>query len=508
MKKIIILFCVCFVTIATFAQKELHNWTFGQNCGLTWNTTRSADCTGEAGTANATLDGLPTFFRSSIYTTEGCFSLSDKDGNLLFYSDGIKLWDKNNTEVTDKDTRFTGSSTSAQSGILLPYPGYPDRYLAVTVGYWLANNLSYSVINMNTSTGLPELDLSQLNVLFQNGSGKSGESVSAVLHENGTDYWIIGIGRDLSLNRAYLNAWLLTKDGVSATPVVTPFYHAQSNATPDQSRGYLKLTPDGKYFAWATFTANSFHIGNFDPSTGTFSNIKQTTMINGAKLDEPYGVEFSIDQSLLYLTDKKGLYVYKTDAIYTGSTLLNAPAKTFTISNMFSTGLQMAPDGRIYWACGYAGWLRIIDNTNDFDNIKVYKAPSDFLESGTTVMTGLPSFSPSWFSISEVSENVKGCRGYGATYSVKVGMKGDPSTYPTKLVWDFGDSSGLVEQAIVSGVEDYSLAHAFTASGEYTVTVTPYRANGSALAKTQFKTQIKDCLVRVNRNVRSNLRGQ
>ena len=64
-------------TMNLFAQKEANIWYFGENSGLSFNTEP------------------PTFlYDGAINTLEGSSTFSDKDGNLLFYSDGTTVWDK------------------------------------------------------------------------------------------------------------------------------------------------------------------------------------------------------------------------------------------------------------------------------------------------------------------------------------------------------------------------------------------------------------------------------
>ncbi len=61
----------------SFAQMEGSIWYFGNNAGLDFST----------GTARP-------FINSKLNTTEGCASIAGKDGQLLFYTDGITIWNK------------------------------------------------------------------------------------------------------------------------------------------------------------------------------------------------------------------------------------------------------------------------------------------------------------------------------------------------------------------------------------------------------------------------------
>lgn len=497
MKKITILSVLLLLTVSVAAQKETSNWAFGNGCGLTWNTTRSAACVGLLGTPHATLDDLPTTFGSAINTMEGCFSYSDKNGNLLFYSDGVTIWNRNHKVMTNGNG-LTGNSSSAQSGIIVPYPEHPSQYVAITIANMNFDRLSYSIVNMNTSDGLGEV-LAK-NVKIENNSGVLGESVTSVRHANGVDFWIVAPGKSYT-SSFYLNAWLLTKDGVADTPVVTSH---PGFLEPLYSNGYIKFSPDNKHFIWAGFMYDCCYYGDFDPATGQFSNIKRLADYEGTAFTSPYGVEFSPLQTVVYIADKNALYAYKADEFFAASDISSVTKKIFNTPSYSGTALQLGPDGRIYWAMQNATTIRIIDDINDFDNIKLYLSRPGFLNA--TSQGGLPSFLGSWATLS--ANDVRGCKSNATNFNIEISFLGSPGDYPVKLTWDFGDGSTPADQAISAGTTTYVQSHIYSTPGEYTVTVTPYKSNGSPLSSTKFKANIKDCLVRVNRNVRSNLKGQ
>ncbi len=67
-----------FWTSVLYAQnKQANNWYFGNNAGITFNT--------PDGSPQAVFDG-------QINQYEGCASISDYNGNLLFYTDGVTVW--------------------------------------------------------------------------------------------------------------------------------------------------------------------------------------------------------------------------------------------------------------------------------------------------------------------------------------------------------------------------------------------------------------------------------
>ena len=65
------------ITLNTYSQEEASHWYFGQNAGLNFS---------GSGDPIVLLDG-------ALNTDEGCTSISDLNGDLLFYTDGgWKTW--------------------------------------------------------------------------------------------------------------------------------------------------------------------------------------------------------------------------------------------------------------------------------------------------------------------------------------------------------------------------------------------------------------------------------
>ncbi|CAM3906845.1 MULTISPECIES: hypothetical protein [Flavobacterium] len=90
-----------------------NNWIFGGNAGLDFSTS------------------VPTQ-GNSIDAKEGCASISDTNGTLLFYTDGSKLWDGNHVQRAIGASGLKGNNSSIQSAIIVPYPGNDKQYYVFT----------------------------------------------------------------------------------------------------------------------------------------------------------------------------------------------------------------------------------------------------------------------------------------------------------------------------------------------------------------------------------------
>jgi len=73
-----LLIFLLFLSLNMFAQKEAAIWYFGDGAGLDFNN----------GSPVALTDG-------QLSTIEGCSTISDANGSLLFYTDGITIWNRN-----------------------------------------------------------------------------------------------------------------------------------------------------------------------------------------------------------------------------------------------------------------------------------------------------------------------------------------------------------------------------------------------------------------------------
>ena len=109
MKAFVILLVSLFGFLAgeILAQKETYNWRFGYYLGLSFSVTPPTNVTGS---------GMLTYESSAV--------ISDANGNLLFYTDGKTVWNKQE-QVMANGTGLLGSGPqcSSQPAVILKKPG-------------------------------------------------------------------------------------------------------------------------------------------------------------------------------------------------------------------------------------------------------------------------------------------------------------------------------------------------------------------------------------------------
>jgi hypothetical protein len=116
------------------AQEEATNWYFGDFAGVEF----------QSGNPVALTDG-------ALSTWEGCSAISSLSGELLFYTDGISVWNRDN-QIMPHGTGLLGDPSSSQSGIIVPEPGSTQLYYIFSVDdvdeYGGVNGLNFTLIDM------------------------------------------------------------------------------------------------------------------------------------------------------------------------------------------------------------------------------------------------------------------------------------------------------------------------------------------------------------------------
>jgi hypothetical protein len=138
-------------TLPSLAQYRNNNWTFGDSCGVRFNTV-----------------GIDSFYTTSVKAKGACASISDTLGNLLFYASSPKLsfwqtgiyaqgvvYNKNHQEMENGDSLFTTSAGSNEM-IIIPFPNHQNQFILFTARITSTTNpgLRYSIIDLNYNNGL------------------------------------------------------------------------------------------------------------------------------------------------------------------------------------------------------------------------------------------------------------------------------------------------------------------------------------------------------------------
>ena len=275
MNKTVLFFIFCLISFCSFSQNEASNWYFGSNAGLRFNP-----------------DGSTTNLNDGrLNTIEGCATISNSGGNLLFYTDGITVWNRLHNPMPNGIGLY-GDPSSSQSAIVVPKPNDPNIYYIFTVDTSIGGDpdmgFNYSIVDMTLNSGLGDVISTSKNInLLQD----SSEKISAVLKDCDTkSIWVITFGSSTGIvednpvfNTFY--AYEVSNSGVNTTPVKSTV-----NTFITDSRGYLKLSPDGTKLACANI-GYGLYLFDFDTTTGMVSNTTQINISNtiNKRYQVPYG---------------------------------------------------------------------------------------------------------------------------------------------------------------------------------------------------------------------------
>lgn len=425
---------VLLLTITAYPQRG-NNWVFGSKAHINFSTTPVSTGT------------------SAMSQLEGSSSISDINGNLLFYSDGVTVWNALH-QVMPNGTGLKGHFSSTQSSMIVPFPADPLRYYVFTMSAVGHNDgLQYSVVNMALDNGKGDVETKNTYLI-----GPATEKLTSVNHCNGKDVWVVTAQK----NSDKFYAYLVTATGIQP-PVISPVGVPASYFT----IGYLKFSPDGTMLACANMQAG-LDLYSFDVSTGLISNRKR--VISGSQ-HSPYGVEFSPNSKLLYVSDvvRFNPTDLRFDISQYGSLDGNEAsiaATKYEMANMiipnapmgmaYFNALQLGPDERIYVSTMGGGALMLISKPDRPGAACMYGG-SFPLAAGTGCTFGLPDFNQSYFKGTfdfDVSCTNNEVKFYFTTPAGATGIR-----------WNFGDPA--------SGANNFSTIdspiHVFTNAGLYDI---------------------------------------
>ncbi len=396
MKKTALYLFFLLVVVFGYGQGETANWYFGQRAGIQFNSD---------GSVTPLNDGL-------LRTFEGCATISDPFGDLLFYTDGITVYDRNH-RVMQNGRSLYGDASSTQSAIIVPDPADPSLYYIFTVDTTIFENdpdfgLNYSVVDMRLNGG--DGAITQKNVqLLEDCS----EKIAAIIKDCADQsFWVITLatidGTSGLLDT--FHAFEVSVAGVNPNSVKSTF----TDIALQDPRGYLKLSPSGTKMASANATSG-LYLYDFDPATGIVSN--QTKIDIAGVNKAAYGLEFSPNGELLYVhasNDIQGESGHSSSLYQYDMTAADIAASEFLIDkrNTYRAGLQLGPNGKIYRTIANSytqgtSFLGAINNPNARADEVVYEHRA--VDLGDKIGTqGLPPFVQSFFDKTAIIRNADG----------------------------------------------------------------------------------------------------
>lgn len=441
--------------LAVTAQKQTANWHFGRNKGLRFTTSP------------------PAITGSALNTLEGSAAISDKKGNLLFYTDGRDVWDRMHKKMPN-GYDLKGHWTSTQSALIIPKPGNEHIYYLFTAdegGYQehVNRGIYYSEVNMCLNDGLGDIVSSSKNTFLYK---YATERLAAVYHQNGTDIWLMTHERDSDRFVAYL----ITENGIEPSPVVSSIGidYSLYGFYLTNTIGEMKFSPDGKKLAVAIAGRNTAQVFNFDAATGQLSNeitLSFQATFSDHRLTNAYGLSFSASSKILYVTAAVDSEVNQYNLEAGDEQAIRASRYSVVIDDAYVYGLQLGMDNKIYVNRsspeGYIGVIHEPDKMGETcryqgNYIKIGKDPDN--NPGVC----FPNFISSYFSSHPYITYQTSCKDQTTSFALQ------NATAVEAIEWIFGD-----EKSENNSSTDFSPIHQFSNAGNYQVQAKISLADGT-----------------------------
>ena len=472
-KTICIIYLLCISTLL-FAQKHDNIWVMGYH-GQTAHPLQNT-MTIDFGEVPPVITNLELNDGMSFNFTNA--SISDAEGNLLFYTNGIYIADASHEVMENGEfindvgisQQYSDSGLPVYQGaLILPKPENDSLYYIFHVPLILDPNgldafvfqLNYSIVDMNKNEyngAVLEKDVMIIEDTL--GSGK----LTACKHGNGRDWWIL-VRKEERFSREVYRL-LLTPQGImnmgkqEAGPEII---------YPNGAVGNVVFSPDGTRYISHEIRFNPFNaidIYDFNRCTGELQHLEHFTLddstyfLGGAVVSPDSRYLYGVTNQTIYQFDLWGNNVEETKtpiAVYDGFVGL--------AFGSFFGAPQLAPDGAIWINTVSDTVMHVIRTPNqpgmkshvdqhsihlpvvnqksipNFPNYRL--GPLDGSPCDTLGLDNHPLAGFSWYA-----EELE------VTFS-------DNSYYrPEEWLWDFGDGSGSTERNPI---------HSYAAPGEYYV---------------------------------------
>ena len=394
-KKLIVLI-ISLTYLASFSQNEIYgpykNWEFG-GIRLTFENQDSVT------SMQTGSDSLFPYFRSY----ESTATVSDEDGNFLFYTNGRSVFNKdldfipggNNTLKAGDEGGYMQMSSSVQGSMIVKH-SESDLYYIFTVGDAIsgyADGIQYVSVDMSANNGVGQVSSS-----IKIGNNVS-EALTAGIHSNGKDIWIVTHLNTTEGTR--IGAYLLTKDSVTTSPIISEVEGTLPLPIPGAGLNYsrcsmqfnstgIKLISFGPSHSASSSGGALFF--DFNNSTGKITRKRKLLFGDYQNISGTNHVAFSPLENYLFYRNPYGTLCRLNISNWENMDSIANSFKLFetSMNSRSSAGMKFGPNKKLYVN---AGDITEYEGNWDEENLIITESAkySNYFSSTWGMISGAPN---------------------------------------------------------------------------------------------------------------------
>jgi len=393
------------------------------------------------------FDGAPSVITASLNVgaDNTPSTISDLEGNLLFYTDASLVFDQNGNEMPNGNLELFKNHS-----IIIPAPSSsPGKYYLVRSN--TSTGLDYSVIDMSLNDGLGDINTEQKEVSFSENGGLLLSAIKSDL----SGYWLMVLdnanGNSDNLN---ITVYTINDDGIEAVSEFSQYYLwvGWYNELDD-----VAISNDCSLIA-ASFKGHYIALFRFDAEEGVVFDPINNSIDNNGSFVETTELAFSPNSELLYSVSNGNNLVQYDVTSWTASTI-SASATSINVNSNLISDIKLGPDQKMY----------IFDESNsEIDRLNtpdLMGTDTDLENAVFTEIEGNLSYFPNTVNplcglpLPSFQLNPQTvCLGDTAFFSFGIGAAAD------SVQWNFGDIN--VPDA---GSELFNPSYLYTTEGTYEV---------------------------------------
>jgi uncharacterized protein (TIGR02145 family) len=423
--------------VCLFSQGAFNKWYFGAWAAIDFNTIPPIALTNSAMNAMAAT-----------------VTISDSSGNLLFYSDGMKVYNRHH-QIMPNGNGLNGMIGTYQHVFSIKKPGEEYIYYIFTIkceGFPLQTGLFYSLIDMTLNGSLGDIIPGYKNIPVIGAEDCQG-MINGTRHINNNDIWVVI--RKNSTNQ--YASYLITNSGISTSPILS---NSNLPGAVEDNQGQVKISQDGSKMVSIGYnlSLSIAEVCNFNITTGIVSPLFHFRPTYNSTFINPFSLEFSPKSEFLYITasptfNNSFIYQYNITNI---DSVQFMQSQVVVGSHTFGNALQLGSDGKIYQSIDSKDSLNVINDPNQNGIACGFQSNYIFLN-GKTCHQGLPQLLQNYKAYLHYPES--GCQ------TDSVHFLGDIWPPADTIRWTFGDpASGVANVSYLA-----TPSHLFSAPGIYTV---------------------------------------